>query len=302
MFKTLCRRRMARLGLLALCLLLPTAIRSEGKTEVGPKSCLWKVSSKQNTVYLLGAIHLMREDGYPLNQPIESAYHDAQTLVLEINLDEAASSEAQLLMISKGLYPVGQTLRESLSPKTFELVKKKTEELGLNIQQMNQLKPWLVTMTLATMQLEQLGYDSKLGIDKHFFDQARADKKEILSLESIEYQVNLLESMSSGNQEVALLETIQELDLLKKEFEEIIKAWSHGESKKLDELLLESFKDYPELLNQLIVQRNRNWVPKIEEFLNQKGNVLIVVGAAHLIGNKGVIEILRQKGYVVEQL
>ena len=70
---------MARLGLLALCLLLPTAIRSEGKTEVGPKSCLWKVSSKQNTVYLLGAIHLMREDGYPLNQPIESAYHDAQT-------------------------------------------------------------------------------------------------------------------------------------------------------------------------------------------------------------------------------
>ena len=66
--------------------------------------------------------------------------------------------------------------------------------------------------------------------------------------------------------------------------------------------LLESFKDYPELLNQLIVQRNKNWVPKIEEFLNHKGNVLVVVGAAHLIGNRGVIEMLRQKGYVVEQL
>ena len=152
------------------------------------------------------------------------------------------------------------------------------------------------------MQLEQLGYDSKLGIDKHFFDKANADKKEILSLESIEYQVNLLEGMSSGNQEAALLETIQELDLFKKEFEDIIKAWSSGESMKLNGLLLDSFKEYPELLNQLIVQRNKNWVPKIEEFLNQKGNVLVVVGAAHLIGNKGVIEMLRQKGYVVEQL
>ena len=302
MIRTLCRQRMARLSLLLLFLFLPAGIRSAGKVETGPKSCLWKVTSKQNTVYLLGAIHLMREDGYPLNKSIESAYHDAQTLVLEINLDEASSNEAQLLMISKGLYPAGQTLRESLSPKTFELVKKKTEELGLNIQQMNQLKPWLVTMTLATMQLEQLGYDSKLGIDKHFFDQARADKKEILSLESIEYQVSLLEGMSSSNQEAALIETIQELDLFKKEFEEIVKAWSHGESRKLDELLLESFKDYPELLNQLVLQRNRNWIPRIEEFLKNKGNVLVVVGAAHLIGNQGVIEILRQKGYGVEQL
>ena len=302
MFKTFFRRRIACLSLLSLCLLVPAAIRTDGKSEVDKKSCLWKVSSKQNTVYLLGAIHLMREDGYPLNKSIESAYHDAQTLVLEINLDEASSSEAQLLMVTKGLYPAGQTLRESLSPQTFELVKKKTEELGLDIQQVNRLKPWLVTITLAAMQLEQLGYDSKLGIDKHFFDKAKVDKKEILSLESIEYQVSLLEGMSSGNQEAALLETIQELDLFKKEFEDIIKAWSRGETKKLDELLLESFKDYPELLNQLIVQRNKNWAPKIEEFLNHKGNVLVVVGAAHLIGNKGVIELLRQKGYVVEQL
>jgi len=302
MFKTYFRRRIVFLSLIPLILLAPLAVRAEGKAEADKKNCLWKVSSKQNTVYLLGAIHLMREDGYPLNKSIESAYHDAQTLVLEINLDEASSSEAQMLMLSKGLYPAGQTLRESLSPQTFELIKKKTEELGLDIQQVNRLKPWLVTITLAAMQLEQLGYDSKLGIDKHFFDKAKTDKKEILSLESIEYQVNLLEGMSSGNQEAALLETIQELDLFKKEFEEIVKAWSNGEIKKLDELLLESFKDYPELLNQLIVQRNKNWVPKIEEFLNHKGNVLVVVGAAHLIGNKGVIELLRQKGYVVEQL
>jgi uncharacterized protein len=302
MFKTFYRRIIVSLSLLSLCLLVPAEIRTDERPEVGKRSCLWKVSSKQNTVYLLGAIHLMREDGYPLNKSIESAYHDAQTLVLEINLDDASSSEAQALMISKGLYPAGQTLHESLSPKTYELVKKKTEELGLDIQQVNRLKPWLVTITLAAMQLEQLGYDSKLGIDKHFFDKAKADKKEILGLESIEYQVSLLEGMSSGNQEAALLETIQELDLFKKEFEDIIKAWSNGETQKLDELLLESFKDYPELLNQLIIQRNKNWVPMIDEFLNHKGNVLVVVGAAHLIGNKGVIEMLREKGYVIEQL
>ena len=302
MHKTFFHRRIACLSLIIISLLVSAAIRADAKEEVARKTCLWKVSSKQNTVYLLGSIHLLREDAYPLNKAIENAYQDAQSLVLEINLDEASSSEAQSLMLSKGLYPAGHTLGESLSQQTFELVKKKTEELGLDFQQVNRLRPWLVTITLAAMQLEQLGYDPKFGIDKHFFDKAKRDKKETLNLESIDYQVNLLESMSPRNQEAALLESIKELDLFKKDFEEIVIAWSSAEIKKLDELLLESFKEYPELLSQLIVQRNQNWVPKIEEFLRRKENVLVVVGAAHLVGNNGVIELLKQKGFVVEQL
>ncbi len=301
MVSTFYRRTISCLSLLSLFLLVPTAIWADGKAAAEKKNCLWKVSSKQNTVYLLGSIHLMREEAYPLNKSIEDAYQDTQTLVLEINLDEASSSAALLLMRSKGLYPAGQTLRENVSAQSFELVKKKTEELGLDFQQISRLRPWLITITLAAVQLEQLGYDPTLGIDKHFFDLAKKDKKEVLNFESIEYQVNLLEGLSSGNQEAALRETIQEMDLFKKEFEEIIKAWSNGEIKKLEELLLDSFKEYPELLDQLLLQRNKNWAPKIEGFLNRKGNVMVVVGAAHLVGNRGVIEMLRQKGYVVEQ-
>ena len=173
MFKKFFRRRVATLSLLSLILLVPTAIRTDGKAEASKKNCLWKVPSKQNTVYLLGSIHLMREDAYPLNKSIEDAYNNAQSLVLEINLDEASSSETQLLMMTRGLYPAGQTLRQSLSQQSFELVKKKTEELGLDFQQVNRLRPWLVTITLAAMQLEQLGYDPRIGIDKHFFDKAK---------------------------------------------------------------------------------------------------------------------------------
>jgi uncharacterized protein YbaP (TraB family) len=179
----------------------------------------------------------MREDGYPLNKTIESAYHDTQTLVLEINLDEASSSKAQSLMLSKGQYPVGQTLRESMSPKTFELIKKKTEELGLDIQQVNRLKPWLVTITLAAMQLEQLGYDSTLELTS--ISLIRPSRQERNSQPGIHrISSELIGRHVSGNQEAALLETIQELDLFKKEFEDIIKAWSGGESMRLNGLLL----------------------------------------------------------------
>lgn len=302
MHKTNFQQKVARLNLILVTLLVATAIRIDARAETAKNNCLWKVSSKQNTVYLLGSIHLLREDAYPLNKNIEKAYQEAQTLVLEIDLDEASSSEVQSLMLTKGIFPAGHSLEENLSKQTFELVKKKSEELGLDIQQVNRLRPWLVTITLAAMQLEQLGYDPKYGVDKHFFDKAKKDRKETLSLESIDYQVNLLESMSSGNQEAALLETLKELDLFKKEFDEIVKAWSGGEIEKLDELLLESFKGYPELFDQMILQRNKNWAPKIEGFLNQNGNVLIIVGAAHLVGKNGVIELLRQKGYVIEQL
>jgi uncharacterized protein YbaP (TraB family) len=264
------------------------------------KSCLWKVTSKGGNVYLLGSVHLLRKDAYPLNQSIEQAFTRSTRVVLEVDMDESAAS-AQLLL-SKGLLPGQKTLKEILSADTFKLVKQKMEAQGSNIETMQRFKPWLLMLTLTISEMQRLGYDAQYGIDKHFYDRARKSSKEVLSLETAEYQINLLDSLPAATQEAALLQTLKEFDLFQKEFSQIVKAWSSGDATGLEASLLGSFNEYPDVYEKLLLERNRNWIPKIEAFLGSQSDVLVIVGAAHLVGPSGVVELLRKKGYSVEQM
>jgi uncharacterized protein YbaP (TraB family) len=264
------------------------------------RSCLWKVTSRDSTVHMLGSVHLLKKDAYPLNRTIESAFNGSQTLLLEVNLDEMTSHEVQQLILSKGLLADGKTLPEVLSKESLVLVKERIDALGLQLEAVQRLKPWLLTMTLALAKLQQLGYDPAHGIDKYFFDKAKGQRKEILALETAEFQINLLDSLPPKTQEAALLQTLKELDMMEKEFDAIVQAWKIGDTKRLEDSLLESFKEYPEVYQKIVSERNKNWIPKIEELLERRGNTLLVVGAAHLVGPHGVVELLRNKGYVVE--
>jgi hypothetical protein len=265
------------------------------------RHCLWKVSSKDCHVYLLGSIHLLKRSAYPLDKALEAAFDDSATLALEVSLDEMNSPSSQRLMLSKGLLPGGKTLQQTLSEKTFAQVTARVETLGLKIEAVQRLKPWFLMLTLAVAKLQQLGYDPAHGVDKYFFDKAKQSNKTVLGLETAEFQINVLDRLSDKTQEAALLQTLADLDIMEKEFGQIVQAWAAGDTKGLEESLLESFNGYPEVYEKIVSERNRNWIPKIEEFLRQQGNTLVVVGAAHLLGSAGVVELLKQKGYAIEQ-
>ena len=113
---------------------------------------------------------------------------------------------------------------------------------------------------------------------------------------------DLLGDLPADMEETVLLQTMKEHDDIQKEIVAIIEAWKSGDADVLDTILLKSFKDYPGVHKRLIVDRNKNWLPKIESLLGQKENVMIIVGAAHLVGKDGVIAVLKQRGYQVEQL
>jgi len=295
--------RLHRAGWLLVFLLFHSfEIAAQKASQAPAKNCLWKVVSKDSTVYLLGSVHLLKSDAYPLSQALEQAFSESAKLVLEVNLDSLDSPDAQRLILAKSLLPDGKTLDLTLSPSTYQAVQQKVKALGLDIEVLKRVKPWFLSLSLVAMKMQQLGYDAQNGVDRHFFDRARKAKKEVQGLETADFQINLLDSMSARTQEECLLQTLKELDQFETEFEQLVRAWTEGREKQLDNLLLESFKEYPEVYSKLISERNRNWLPQIEREFQGGNRTLVVVGAAHLVGQDGIVELLRRKGYVVEQL
>ncbi len=295
-----CRKTASVLAAILLSLFCISAFAQQTKDST-KRHTLWKVSSKTNTVYILGSVHLLKQDAYPLDMSIEKAYDSSSRLFFEINLDMADKQKLQQLTIAKGVYRDGRTLKDDLSKRTYEYAKKRLSDLGLEIENVETLKPWLLAMTLEISKLQKLGYDENQGVDQYFYKKAKIDGKKVDGFETAEYQLDLFGDMPAGMQEALLLQTMQELDEAPKVLVVLVEAWKSGDAETLDKVLLKSIKDFPDLNKALIIDRNKKWLPAIESLVGQKENVMIIVGAAHLVGKDGVIAALKQKGYQVEQ-
>jgi uncharacterized protein YbaP (TraB family) len=266
------------------------------------KRSLWRIQSDTNAVYILGSIHYLKPQNYPLDPIIENAFKVTKKLVLEIDLESMEKEQEQKLMFLKGVYTDGRTLKDAVSPETYLLAGKELKGLGLDIESLNQLKPWLVALTVTALKLQKLGFDPNYGVDKYFYNKAKKENREVRGLETLDYQISLFDGMSQQMQELMLLQTLKDAHSIGETIETIVEAWVAGDVEALDGVLLRSLKHYPDVYRRLIVERNRAWIPKIESYLSQKENYLVVVGAGHLAGKDGVIEMLKAKGYSVEQL
>jgi len=266
------------------------------------KNFLWKVQSKTGTVYVLGSIHFLKKEFYPLNKKIEDAFEKSNVLAVEANINDVGKIDIQKL-IETAFYPENDSLEKHVSGETYEIIKKEFGELGLPIEFINKQKPWLLALTLTSLELVKLGYDPTYGIDMHFL--SKASKKKIMELESIDYQINLLSGFSDRDQEIFLLYTIKDLKMLGQEADELMNAWRSGNTKGIESIISKSITEdrrMSPIYEKLIYERNRHMASRIEEFLKTKETYFVIVGAGHLVGNKGIIVILKRKGYHVEQL
>lgn len=266
------------------------------------KNFLWKVQSKTSTIYLLGSIHFFKKEGYPLDKRIENAFDKSDILVVEANIDDVSQIDLQKL-IEGSLYPDNETLEGHVPKATYELVMKEVGELGVPPEFINKEKPWFLALTLTSLELMKLGFDPTYGIDMHFL--SSAGKKKVLELESVDYQIDLLSKFSDSDQEMFLLYTLKDLNTMGHQVDELTRAWTYGDTKSMESITMKgavSDKKMNSIYEKLIYERNRNMVSKIEEFLRTKETYFVVVGAGHLVGKKGIIEMLRGKGYPVEQL
>ena len=296
-----------KLGLFVFILpafLICTSLGLQAKTaavEQTTKSCLWTVETPSNKIYLLGSLHLLKQDAYPLAAAIEKAYADSRIIIFETDIAALQTPEAQAKLLELGVYPPDQNLLGDLDENTRQQLEKKMSEIGLPVEQFSRFKPWFVALTLTTLELQRLGFNPNYGIDMYFFNKAKADGKEIGFLEPAEFQINLLGNMAEADQSDFLSQTLKDLEVVNELAGDLVVSWKNGDADKLHELLSKSFDRYPHLHNLLLIQRNKNWVKQIEGALRKNKNVLFVVGAGHLVGPESVVDLLKKKGYQVNQ-
>ena len=269
--------------------------------EQTDKSCLWTVDTQSNKIYLLGSLHLLKQDSYPLAADIEKAYADSRVIVFETDIAALQEPGLQAKILELGIYPADQNLLDNLDGNTRQLLEKKMSLIGLPLAQFSRFKPWFVALTLTTLELQRLGYNPQYGIDVYFFNRANTDGKEISFLEPAEFQINLLGNMVEQDQNDFLNQTLKDLEVVSELAGDLVRSWKDGEADRLHELLSKSFKDYPHLHDRLLIQRNKNWIQKIEGAMQLNKNVLFVVGAGHLVGPESVVDLLKKKGYQVKQ-
>lgn len=265
------------------------------------KNCLWSIQTQSNKIYLLGSLHVLKPESYPLAPALESAFTNSQYIVFETDIAAMQEPAMQAKMLALGMYPDEQNLMQNLTSDTRQQLEKKMSALGLPLEAFSRFKPWFVALSLATLELQRLGYNPQYGIDVYFFDKAQNSGKEIGFLEPPEYQIDLLGNMAKKDQNDFLRQTLKDLELIRELAGDMVKNWKTGNAEKLHELLHKSFKDYPDLNDRLLIQRNLKWVKKVEAAMRSNKNVLFVVGAGHLVGPDSVVDLLREAGYKVKQ-
>ena len=286
------RRWLLPLGLLAV---LPA---------FGEELFLWETENEQSKVYLLGSIHMAKPDFYPLPEPIQDAFAESDSLVVEIDLSPEAEAEIGVMALAAGIYGDGRRLSEELSPETLDLFQSYLEERGLPVVMFDSMRPWMAAQAVTIAEMTRLGFDPALGVDRHFMDRARNAGKSIIPLETPEFQINLLSGFNDELQEMFLLYTLKDMSRTSEMIDSLIKAWNSGDTAAMEEIMLpaEAMEDEfaAPVYEKLFFDRNRNMAEKIRGMMAAGGTYFVVVGAGHMVGEEGLVSLLR-RDYTVTQ-
>ncbi|MBN2161721.1 MAG: TraB/GumN family protein [Pontiellaceae bacterium] len=275
-------------------LLLPSAVWA--------KSCLWKASLGEKTIYLQGSIHSLKPENYPLAEAIQQAYQESDTIFFEADIGEMHTKKTQDLLLQKATYPSGHALKTELSEESYRLLQKELAACGISETLIQNYKPWFVSIMIMGKRFQNMGLNPELGLDKHLYEQAVKDGKKIDAFETIEFQFSLFESLSDNDDDAYTRYFIKDMQQGMEMLPEIIKAWTEGNLDKLNSVFMEGIEEYPEMYDRFVTQRNKAWMKRIEGIPPSGKPVMIVVGAAHLADKEGLVALLKARGYTVEQL
>ncbi len=291
------------------CLKKPDLLASESSpvkranTSTG-KHFLWKATSNEATIHLLGSVHVGSSDMYPLATVITNAYETADTLVVEVNADDEQIGNAAKKLLSLGRYDDGTTLQDHVSAETWEKLSKVAARKKLDLESLKTQKPWVITIALANLMIRDSGFSPKLGIDRYFITGAK-DRKPILELESADEQIALLSQFSTLEQDKFLLQSLNELDQGPQYFRDILAAWQNGDAQKLHEMTtrdIDSEPAFKAIYDALFTKRNHSMAAKIDGLVQTGGSYFVIVGSGHMVGPEGIVQLLKNKGYQLTQL
>ena len=270
-------------------------------TSVAAKHTAWRIQGDKCTVHLLGSLHLMKEESYPLPAVFEHAFTNASIVVFETDIGEMMKPATQFKLMSKGSLPEGRTLKDELSAETYKAFAAHLQSNGLPEMVFTRLRPGMAATMFTMIEIQKWGFSPENGMDIHFFKRTKDEGKSVRGLESLDFQLSLLFDLSKDEGEAFIKSTMEDMKEGKAKFHELIQAWEKGDDAALEKLLNEARKEQPAVMKRFLTDRNLKWAPQISELLKGTNNVVVIVGAGHLVGKDGVVELLKQKGCKITQ-
>jgi len=265
-------------------------------------SSVWSVTNGNNTVYLGGTMHLLRPSDYPLPEEYEQAYQASSEIYFETDISAMNDLSVQAQMLQQLTYSDGRTLESVLNEEAYSALSEHVASIGMPMEMLQTFKPGLLVSTLQIFEFQRLGFTPQ-GVDTYFNTRAISDAKTRGQLETVQEQIGFLAAMGEGNESEFILLSLSDLDETEEVMEAMIQAWRSGDNAKLSEMFVIDMKaEAPELYDALLVQRNLNWLPLIDQMLTDEDTEFVLVGAAHLVGEDGLLNLLSARGYQIKQL
>lgn len=297
------RRHIHAVLLLLLAFLGVAQAQQAAPAQPKPRRFLmWKATSPSTTVYLVGSIHVGDSSMYPLPKEVESAFAAARVLAVEINIKNADQAKMIGLVQKYGMYAGDDTLTKHLSKETQAALEDYCTRHNVPRMGMEKLKPWVMAVTIAAMAWQQAGEDPSQGIDMHFLNESKPPQR-IDELETMESQLSIFAEATEEEQQSMLASALKQGDKTKDIIKRTQAAYVAGDPDALQKVMDEQDDlGSKSLEKKLLDDRNVAMTGKMEEYLKGKEPIFVVVGAAHIIGQKGIAKQLRDKGYKVDQV
>ncbi len=290
-------------GLLVAFTLTVTVSPLSAATRGTKRGLFYVVKSPKATLYILGSIHLANRNLYPLPSRIISAFNHSDNVVVEVNTGSEAYQETQQKMIPMLLYRGKETIKDHLSDETYEMLKEYLKKSQIPLVSVRKFKPGLLAIAITSKQLMLMGFLTKYGIENCFLGLVHGTKN-IYELESAGDQLSLF--LSIDDPDMYIKHTLMDIENMRSVMGKIISAWKAGDAEKLNKMLLiDPVKQEPKMISiikSFFYDRNITMTKKLEKYLNTGGNYFVIVGAGHLVGDKGIIALLKKTGkYSIEQ-
>ncbi|SHE78138.1 hypothetical protein SAMN04487965_0641 [Microbulbifer donghaiensis] len=282
--------------------LLFAAVANAAENDRG---IFWRADKAGQTIFLLGSVHLATADFYPLRSQIERAYAESDALVVEADIVAAESDMAlQQQIMLESLYQGDRSLRDDLSPAVYQQLRSWLQQRRLPEPVFVRQRPAIAMISISMVEMQALGLDPRLGIDRHFLKKAKRDGKPIVELEGVLQQLQLLNDLE--NPSLLLQQTLEQLEDMQTFVPRMTSAWKRGDGEALYQLIIaDSLQEHPEyrpLYETLFFRRNRAMAEKIAGSSPTYKSLFVVVGAGHLLGDESVIALLRKQGYELQRL
>jgi len=288
---------------LAILLLVMSSCRAQTpvpalQTNKDDNSLLWEVSGNglDSASYIFGTFHLLCRADIHFGGQLKQAVKNSKEIYLELDMDDPSVILGGLMLMNM---KDDKKLEDLYKPEEYKRLKSFFEDsLQMSLSMFGNMKPaFLESMLYPKM----MPCKTISGVEEELMKLAKDDKKEIQGLETMEFQASVFDSIPYEEQAKELLKTIDSLNTYKLEFDTMINVYKSQQLKKIEDLFNKSEFGMEDNQDLLLNNRNANWVKQLKNIM-KKERVFVAVGAGHLVGEKGLIALLRKAGYTVRPL